>query len=372
MNIITGYRDEPHVTSQQLRNTNIATFGSTAQILNVGSKMAATVISANEIEISDGLLVAEGCTAEIERGVTESLAIDNGTQGQQRIDLIVARYTRDSGTGVEDMSLAVVKGTPTASSPAIPTHNTGSIAEGDSPVDFPLYRVNTNGINITSVVRVADITNGIDGISDRMGGTFFPSGTNIDNLTKDYSGWWVYSRADVSGTFPLGDSFGTIGHVQGTSNNIAMQILRSNSQSSASGAMYVRHKIGGAWGTWKRYVDATTTNLEISRIENRYVNATAVTYLSASKKNGQLTFKCNLQLTSPMPTTSHEIGVARIAGWNAGNALLTIAPQSGSGAGTLLVNVTSQGTVIISNYSDKACSGWYRDVLAMPCTDGTE
>lgn len=372
MNIITGFKNEPHVTSQQLRNTNIATFGSTAQILNVGSKMAATVISANEIEISDGLLIAEGCTAEIERGVTESMAIDNGTQGQQRIDLIVARYTKDSGTGVEDMSLAVVKGTPTASSPAIPTHNTGSIAEGDSPVDFPLYRVNINGINIASVVRVADITNGIDGISDRMGGTFLPSGTNIDNLTKDYSGWWVYSRADVSGTFPLDDSFGTIGHVQGTSNNIAMQFLRSNVQSRDNHVLFARFKMGGIWGAWKRYIDGNTDVLPITRIENSYVNATAVTYLSASKKNGQLTFKCNLQLTSPMPTTSHEIGVARIAGWNAGNALLTIAPQSGSGAGTLLVNVTSQGTVIISNYSDKACSGWYRDVLTMPCTDGTE
>lgn len=370
MNIITGYRDEPHVTSQQLRNTNIATFGSTAQILNVGSKMAATVISANEIEISDGLLVAEGCTAEIERGVTESLAIDNGTQGQQRIDLIVARYTKDSGTGVEDMSLAVVKGTPTASSPAVPTHNTGSIAEGDSPVDFPLYRVNINGINITSVVRVADITNGIDGISDRMGGTLLPSGTNIDNLTKDYSGWWVYSRADVSGTFPLGDSFGIIGHVQGTSNNIAMQFLRSNDQGRDNHVLFARFKMGGIWGAWKRYIDGNTDTLPITRIENSYVNATAVTYLSATRKNGFLTFRGNLQLTAPMPTTAHEIGIARIGGWAGENMLITV-PSQGN-AGTLLVNVTTQGTVIISNYSNQACSGWYRFVLTIPCTDGTE
>lgn len=370
MNIITGYRDEPHVTSQQLRNTNIATFGSTAQILNVGSKMAATVISANEIEISDGLLVAEGCTAEIERGVTESLAIDNGTQGQQRIDLIVARYTKDSGTGVEDMSLAVVKGTPTASSPAVPTHNTGSIAEGDSPVDFPLYRVNINGINITSVVRVADITNGIDGISDRMGGTLLPSGTNIDNLTKDYSGWWVYSRADVSGTFPVGDSYGTIGHVQGSSPNIAMQFMRSNAQGRDNHVLFARFKMDGTWGAWKRYIDGNTDELEITRIDNNYVNSTAITYLSASKKNGFLTFRGNIQLTATMGTSAHEIGIARISGWSGRNQLVNV-PSQGN-AGTLLVNVTTQGTVIISNYSGQACNGWYRFVLTIPCTDGTE
>lgn len=372
MNIISGYGGRPHVYAHHERYTNSSIFGGGTHILKFGSEMAATVISANEIEIADGLMVAEGCTAEVELGTTDSLTIENGDQGMLRTDLIVARYSRDSGTAVETMELAVIQGTPAASNPATPAHNSGSIADGDSPVDFPLYRVNINGINITSVTRLVDVMGSIEDVRNRLGGAYLPAGTNINNLTQEHSGWWAYARADVSGTFPLSDTYGTIGHIQGTSNNNAMQILRSNSQGSTSGAMYVRHKVGGTWGTWKRYVDATTTNLEISRIENSYVNATAVTYLSASKKNGQLTFKCNLQLTSPMPTTSHEIGVARIAGWNAGNALFTIAPQNGSGAGTLLVNVTSQGTVIISNYSDKACSGWYRGVLTMPCQDGTE
>ena len=141
MNIITGYRNEPHVTSQQLRNTYIPIFGSDAKILDVGSKMAVTVISANEVEVADGQLICEGCTAEIAHGTTESLTIENGTQGEQRIDLIVARYTKNSGTGVEDMQLAVVKGTPAATNPAVPSYNTGTIADGDSPVDFPIYKV---------------------------------------------------------------------------------------------------------------------------------------------------------------------------------------------------------------------------------------
>ena len=151
MNIINGYRNNPHITSQQLRNTYIPIFGKDACILDVGSKMAVTVISANEVEVADGQLICEGCTAEIAHGTTESLTIENGTQGEKRIDLIVARYTKNAGTGVEDMQLAVVKGTPAASNPAVPEYNTGSIADGDSPVDFPIYRVNIDGISITSV-----------------------------------------------------------------------------------------------------------------------------------------------------------------------------------------------------------------------------
>lgn len=154
MNIITGYRGEPHITSQQDRDINTGVFGTGAYILNVGSKLAATVISANEIQIADGVIVAEGCAAEIENGTTESMAISNGDQGMYRKDLIVLRYTKNSGTGVENMELAVIEGTPAASSPAVPSYTSGSIADGDTTVEFPIYRVNLDGITIDSVTSL--------------------------------------------------------------------------------------------------------------------------------------------------------------------------------------------------------------------------
>ena len=157
MNIITGYKGEAHVTAQQDRDINSAIFSTGAYILNIGSKLEATVVSANEITIADGLIVAEGCAAEVERGTSESMTIDNGTQGMLRKDLIVLRYTKNASTGVEDMDLAVIKGTPAASSPVAPAYNTGSIAQGDTIVDFPLYEVNLDGIAIDSVVRVPDV-----------------------------------------------------------------------------------------------------------------------------------------------------------------------------------------------------------------------
>ncbi len=156
MKIITGYKAEPHITSQQDRNVNMGIFGTGAYIANLGNKLAATVVSANEITIADGLLVAEGCTAEVERGTSESMEIANGSQSMLRIDLIVARYTKAAGTGVEDMQLAVITGTPAASNPATPSYNTGSIANGDTLVDFPLYKVTLDGISIQSVERLVD------------------------------------------------------------------------------------------------------------------------------------------------------------------------------------------------------------------------
>jgi len=156
MNIITGYKGAPHVTAQQDRDINSAIFTNGVYILNIGSKMAATIVSANEITIADGLVIAQGCTAEVERGTSESLAIDNGDQGMLRKDLIVLRYSKDASTGVEDMELDVIKGTPSASSPATPSYTSGSIADGDTLAEFPLYTVNLNGITIESVTRNVD------------------------------------------------------------------------------------------------------------------------------------------------------------------------------------------------------------------------
>lgn len=187
MNIITGYRAEAHITAQQDRNTNIGIFGSGAHILDVGAQMSATVVSANEIEIADGTMVAEGCTAEIARGTTESLAIENGNQGMLRIDLIVARYSKASGTGVEDMSLVVITGTPASASPAVPTYNTGVIADGDSPVDFPLYRVNLNGISITSVERLVDVLS-INGKFDDVNARVDSANASISAIRTDMGG----------------------------------------------------------------------------------------------------------------------------------------------------------------------------------------
>ena len=197
MDIITGYRGEPHVTSQQERNTNIGIFGADPKIIKgIGSELAATIISANQIDIADGMVSCQGCTAEIQRGTTESMTIENGEQGMKRIDLIVARYTRNSGTAVESMELAVVKGTSAASNPAVPTYNTGTIADGDSPVDFPLYRVNLDGISITSVVAMVDVVSVPSMVEEVQ--------NNLDVHMEKVADFYVFRFPSVAGSTDAG------------------------------------------------------------------------------------------------------------------------------------------------------------------------
>ena len=155
MNIITGYRGEPHITSSQDRAKNQGMYGTGSYIMNVGQKLQAQVVSANEIRIRDGVLSHQGCIAVIENGAYDSLEISNGTQGMQRRDLIVARYTKDAETNVENITLVVIEGTPAASNPSDPVYNEGDIQAGDSPVDFPLYRVNISGVTISDTTRLA-------------------------------------------------------------------------------------------------------------------------------------------------------------------------------------------------------------------------
>ena len=83
MNIIWGYGAHPHITAQQLRDTYVGIFGSDTHILDVGSKMAATIVSATEVEIADGVLVAQGCTASINYGQT--ISIHPSLAGRDRV-----------------------------------------------------------------------------------------------------------------------------------------------------------------------------------------------------------------------------------------------------------------------------------------------
>ena len=212
MNIITGYTGEPHITSAQDRDGNQGSYGTGSYILDIGSKMAATIISANEVRITDGALSHQGCLGNIDRGLYESCAISNGTQGMKRSDLIVCRYEKDAETNVESLSIVVIEGTPAASNPADPSYNSGNIQNGDSPVDFPLYRVNINGITISSVSRLApfvrtqkemDTLLGSTSISGIGGGTLTGAISMLNGKLGAFLRYLFVSSAS-SGTLEVG------------------------------------------------------------------------------------------------------------------------------------------------------------------------
>lgn len=189
MNIVTGYKGEAHITSAQDRAVNQGSYGTGYYILAIGQRLAAEAVSATEVRIKDGALAMEGCVAVIETGDYESLSIQNGSQGMLRTDLIVAKYTRTAGTNVESIELLVKTGTPATSNPATPSYTSGSIQEGDSPVEMPLYRVNISGITIASITQVAELCWTQKGLKDKMGtASLATTATNLSAAINEHEG----------------------------------------------------------------------------------------------------------------------------------------------------------------------------------------
>ena len=149
--LVTGRWGETHVTSAQARNFHAGVFGSGQYVL---SGLTATMTTSNTCHIDPGVACFNGADVEVPAGGVD-VTIDNGTQGQMRNDLVVLRYTSEPSTQTESVELVVVKGTPAASSPQDPAHNGGSILEGDSPCDMPLYRIPLNGITVGDPVLLA-------------------------------------------------------------------------------------------------------------------------------------------------------------------------------------------------------------------------
>lgn len=154
MKIVTGYQGKAHITSNDDQGRNQGIFGTDSYVTSVGQQFAATLVNANELDIADGEGVMQGVHFRIEPGEVDAAKLQNGTSGMKRIDLVVARYTKDSSTGVENVSLVVIKGTESSSTPAVPAYNSGEILKGKNTVDFPLYKVTYNGINVSSVDRM--------------------------------------------------------------------------------------------------------------------------------------------------------------------------------------------------------------------------
>lgn len=156
MELITGYQLEDHVTSLQDAMWHRGIWKDDC-IISVGENLKAEIISNNEIRVRSGILNMQGKFCSIDMNTYDSLTINNGTAGENRIDLIVARYEKNSETQVENVSLKVIQGTPSLDTPSVPSYTEGNIDNGDLIAELPLYEVHIEGINITKVECVMEV-----------------------------------------------------------------------------------------------------------------------------------------------------------------------------------------------------------------------
>lgn len=173
LHLVTGYSGQPHVTAADHGSFFEALIRSGQFVMDAGAKFAASVVTNNQIRVSDGELLMQGRHVKLDPGTYVDLAIENGAQGYLRNDLIVVRYTRDNETGIEECSLVVLKGTPAESNPSDPEYIIGNInAEGDMQHDFPLYRVPLSGLNVGELKAMFEPQKSIfDSVLRLIGGT---------------------------------------------------------------------------------------------------------------------------------------------------------------------------------------------------------
>lgn len=163
MKIVTGRTGAAHVTSADDGARNAGIIGTGKYIFDIGNKFAYEIISNNLIRVKDGYGINQGRQFGIEHADYEECEIDNGLQGVKRTDLIVAKYKRDSLTGLESVTIAVIKGT-SGDNYTDPEYVEGNILNGDDEDDFLLYRVCLNGISIEKVERMFSISTTLDSL----------------------------------------------------------------------------------------------------------------------------------------------------------------------------------------------------------------
>ena len=139
-------------------------------VFNCGNQMAYEIVSSNEIRIKDGLLLNQGRFMRITTGTYESLAIENGTSGVNRVDLIVAHFETDGINETHD--IRVIKGGADGKEPA---YTKGDIFNGAKVNELPLYAVKLTGLSITSVTQKFELINSLKDKGQVLYGTATPT-----------------------------------------------------------------------------------------------------------------------------------------------------------------------------------------------------
>ena len=206
MELVTGRAGSPHITSQQDRQKHQGIWGDGAYILATGNQLEPQAQSSNKILIKDGALMFQGAIFSVKVGTTDEITINNGNQGMQRKDLVVARYTYDSAQQKESAEWIVIQGEPAASNPVAPSSTSGDIQEGDTTVDCPFMIVNLDGINVTGVDIIPEVAPDIPtlnaALSNKINAYDMSIGAGKILTGETFGGKPVYMRLVDIGVLP--------------------------------------------------------------------------------------------------------------------------------------------------------------------------
>lgn len=178
LELVTGYWGIEHVTAEQDADLNAGIIGSGNYVLNIGEKMRAEAVSANQVRIFDGIFMAYGRQCILGDGEYEDVTIENGTPGLVRNDMIVVKYKKDEESGKENATFAVLKGE-TGSVAKDPVPNRQDIRSGAFESEVPMYRVKINGLAVEKIEPLYSIPMTNDDLSKKA--------SDLDTKVKNMS-----------------------------------------------------------------------------------------------------------------------------------------------------------------------------------------
>lgn len=292
MQIVTGHKGQPHITANDDQGMNQGIFGNGTYVLDVGGKLAATAITANEIQIADGEGVFQGVHFRVDPGTYDTVTIDNGTQGYKRKDLIVCRYTKNASTGVENTEWIVKKGTPAASNPTKPAITSGDILSGATTAEMAMYEIVLDGINISAINKLFTEVMSIEALSNGVGSLAVIE-TSSATQAHAVNSYLVYNGTlyKVISAIAAGESLTVGTNIRATTAGAELSTLNTNYESgvfadttSSTGYVVMKHK--GAtisYNTWVVVAAYNNGQIVIPFVSNGiwYVKVVAYSDMSA-------------------------------------------------------------------------------------------
>lgn len=214
MDIATAHKGKPHISAEMWAELNRGITGNESYVMEGGQKFKSELVSNNLLKIHDGSGMMQGRHVFIPVGQSDELTIENGNQGMKRIDLVVARYTKDENTKIENTDTIIIKGTPSESNPVAPAHIEGDIRAGDMKADWPLYEVELDGISLVEVRPLFKALMSMSKITECLKDYIVEQGKQLIAGTSRYNYYEKYASGKLvqwgTANYSYTDGFGKI------------------------------------------------------------------------------------------------------------------------------------------------------------------
>lgn len=235
--LINGAGFSP-VTAQQDADLYAGILGNKLKVLDVGNRMAASIIDNNTVRITDGEAVSQGRRIHLDPGSYDDFTIPTGTQGVTSYYIIGYRIYSSEGNELVETFVQ--------STTATGTITEEQIRDGASESFISFYRIKVVGLTISEVTPMFSGWGIIDVIYPV--GSIYMS-VNINNPSTLFGGTWV---AWGTGRVPVGvdSSVTAFNSVEKTGGE------RTHTLTAGEMPAHV-HKIAGSSGNY--FVGSTST-----------------------------------------------------------------------------------------------------------------